>query len=275
MRFLVLFLASCAAYAQPGAPLQFEVASLKPSPPADGGGYIVGCHGGAGTDDPAMLVCENMGLFGLITMAYRIEPYQLSAPDWTINTRFELRAAIPAGTTKDQQEAMLRALLEERFKLVAHRETREMSRYDLVVAKGGPKFKETVPPPAKRDEKAGWFPPKVGADGYPVLARGRASMAIMYDRARLYDPEMTMERLAVQLSGQMHGPVTDATGLKGKYEISLYWSAVNGTRADVNADPGPPLEVAVREQLGLRLESKKGPFEIVVVDSAEKAPSGN
>ena len=85
---------------------------------------------------------------------------------------------------------------------------------------------------------------------------------------------MTMAMLAAQLSGQLRAPVADATGLTGKYEISLYWSAAPLRTVD-STPGGPDLKQALQEQLGLRVESKKGPVEFVVVDHAEKTPTEN
>jgi uncharacterized protein (TIGR03435 family) len=92
-----------------------------------------------------------------------------------------------------------------------------------------------------------------------------------------------MEMLAGQLSGQLQGPVTDTTGLTGKYDISLYWTAGNGIRTSppgaeptaLASDPGPTLTQALQDQLGLRVESRKGPVDFVVVDHAEKVPTEN
>jgi uncharacterized protein (TIGR03435 family) len=271
---LPLVFACWASNAQAPARLEFEVASIKPSPPAY---QYVRCRGGAGQDDPGMWACENITLANYVTIAYSVELYQLSAPDWMSNARFNLQAKIPEGTTREQQSVMLQNLLADRFKLRVHRETREIQQFDLVVAKGGPKFKEAAPPDPKNAASAATpaGPIKLGPDGYPALPRGRATMAVIGDRVRIYNPEMTMERLVIQLAAQLHIPVTDATGLKGKYEITLSWSGDNGTRLDANSDPGPTLEAAVREQLGLRLEPKKGPVDFIVVDSCEKTPSEN
>jgi uncharacterized protein (TIGR03435 family) len=281
---LALLAGSGGAYAQQAAKLEFEVASVKLSPPSAGSGtrVVMGCRGGPGTNDPALFVCGNINLTSLVDMAYNVPYYAMSAPDWLITTYFEIRAVVPEGISKDQFATMLQNLLADRFKLVAHRETREIQRYELTVAKGGPKFKEAVPPPAKGDSKAAApsFPIPQDKDGYPIL-RGGMSMAVMGDKARASWHDVSMAMLANQLSNQLHGPMTDATGLTGKYDIDIYWSADTGLRADApGADPardpsGPTLQQAVQEQLGLRVESKKGPVDFLVVDHAEKVPTEN
>ena len=109
-------------------------------------------------------------------------------------------------------------------------------------------------------------------------------MAIMGDKARLHWSQMTMEMLAGQLSGQLRGPVADATNLTGKYDIDLYWGATSDLRAGppgtdpggLASDPiGPTLEQALQEQLGLKLEPKKGAVDFLVVDHVEKVPTEN
>jgi uncharacterized protein (TIGR03435 family) len=248
---------------------------------------VVGCRGGPGTNDPTLYTCQNISLSNLVTMAYGVAYYQLAAPDWATMARFDFRAKIPEGATKEQLALMMQSLLADRFQLAVHRESREIQRFELTVAKNGPKFKEAAPPPPANSRDAALTPGplKIDREGYPTIGP-RGGMAIMYDKARLYRPEMTMTMLADQLSGQFRGPVVDATGLTGKYEISLYWNAGDNLRTAAPApgggptpvDPvstGPDLKQALQDQLGLRVESKKGPVEFVVVDHAEKTPSEN
>ena len=262
---------------------QFEVASIKASPTSGDGRISVGCQGGPGTPDPGMYRCQNLSLGSLITMAYKVNYFQLAAPDWVNGLRFHLQAKVPEGATKDDLCAMVKSLLMERFKLAAHHEDRELDKYDLVVAKNGPKFQTGTEPPPLEPGAPGTMPPANGPkrdkEGYPILENKRFGMAIMYSKARLYDPAATMERLAGMLAGQMRKPVVDTTGLKGKYEINLFWDAGSALAAPDNrpdaGDPGPPLEQALVDQLGLRLVAKKGPVDFVVVDHVEKAPSEN
>jgi uncharacterized protein (TIGR03435 family) len=232
----------------------------------------VGCRGGPGTDDPTLLVCQNLDLANSVAIAYRLNHYQLSAPDWMQDSRYDVRAKVPEGATKDQVDLMWQNMLADRFKLVIHRETREFQTYDLVVAKGGPKFKEadrsnTNDIPATRGALT------FDKNGYPEFGPGHAGMGISHGLARLYNPRMTMARLAGQVSGQLGHPVNDATGLTGAYEIGLYWASEH--LAATSPDAGPRLIDALREQLGLRLESKKAPVEFVIVDHAERVHTDN
>jgi len=266
------------------------VASIKPSPPPEGGGFTVRCSGGPGSKDPTLFTCENMSLSNLVTRAYELNHYQLSAPDWLAQQRFEISARVPEGVTREEFNGMLQDLLAKRFKLAVHHESKEMPRYELVVAKGGRKLKAAVEPPEPKPNGAAAAPAApaarreplhLGKDGYPVLTGGRGGMAIMNGRARMYNPAETMAALASMLGAQLGAPVADATGLSGKYEVDLYWDfdsmrpAAGGREGDAATEPGPSLVQAVQQQLGLRLEAKKGPLDILVVDHAEKTPTEN
>ena len=292
----VLLSGLCALPAQTEYKAEFDVVSIKPSPPPTGRAFRVGCDGGPGSKDPGLYNCVNMSLSNLVTMAYKISYYQLSAPDWA-GTMFEIHARVPEGATKDDLPRMIQHMLSDRFKLAVHHETRDLQKYDLVVAKNGPKFQEAAPLPPPKEEAAAAEPPKspkpssgpllkMAADGFPDLDKGRAGMGVMNGRARLQNPEMTMKLLASQLASQMASPVTDATGLTGKYDISLHWvtnmglfgprtAGPDGPPAPPDEEAGPTLMQALQDQLGLRLQPAKGPVDFIVVDHAEKTPSEN
>jgi uncharacterized protein (TIGR03435 family) len=237
----------------------------------------MGSHGGPGTADPGLYVCENCDLSGVVSHAYGIYPFQLSAPDWMRDQRFNISAKVPLGATKEQFKLMLQNMLAERFKLAVHFEKKEMQRSELVVAKGGPKLKESaIAPPPKEDgaepkpaEK--FVEPKefMAKDGYPAVADEGQAMG--YGRARVVYLRRTMDYLVTYLAAQLYHPVVDATGLTGKYDIALFWDMTGSS----DPDAGPTLEAALQSQLGLKLESKKGPVDIVVVDHAEKVPTEN
>jgi uncharacterized protein (TIGR03435 family) len=272
----------------------FEVASIRPSAPYDPKvGRMVRSNGGPGTKDPTTFTCENCRLQSLIAMAFDIPEYRLSAGDRMGMDSFIVSAKIPAGATKEQFQRMMQNMLAERFKLVVHHEQKEMQTYDLVVAKGGLKLRERgEEPPAKEDaaepdpkRPASTEGPKLGKDGFPTLPEGFTS-AMMKGRARMMYPRQTMEWFAGMIAGQLGRPVIDATGLTGKYDFALFWAYGDGPagRASTSdstplaaaTDPeGPTLFEAIQSQLGLKLESKKGPVDIVVVDHAEKVPTEN
>ena len=272
-------------HAQSGARPTFDAASVKPAPPPDGrGGRRVGMTGGPGTDTPGRINFENIGLGAVIGKAYDVKYYQISGPGWFDSERFNIIATVPPRTTKEQFRLMLQNLLADRFKLALHKETREMSIYSLTVARNGPKLKKAAPdPPPDANDAADAAPDgsagKLAADaeGYPALRPGM-TMAIMSTpigpRARLANKE-NMEWLAGMLSGQLGRPVVDGTGLTSKYDISLYWIPQRPDSIAADDPNGPDLITALQQQLGLRLEPKKGPIEVLIVDHAEKTPTAN
>jgi uncharacterized protein (TIGR03435 family) len=252
----------------------FEVVTIKPAPPPSAQGMRTGSGGGPGTNDPGHWKGDNLSLSDLVTNAYNLKRYQLSALPWMGDARFDIQAKVPAGATRDDLKLMLQGMLEERFKLEVHREKKEMSGFELAAAKNGPKLKEADPPqPPPESPPAPGGPPKIGPDGYPVLTGG-TTMAMMNGRARWQNSQCTAEAIATMLAGQTGRPVTDASGLKGKYNVSLFWASDSRTGAEAD-DPGPSIYTAIQEQLGLKLESKKVTVEMLVVDKAEKSPTEN
>ena len=268
-------LAGCQAHAQSDATVEFEVVSIKPSPPP-GGTIFVKCDGGPGSADPTLFHCQNLSLTNLISRAYQLNYDQVSGPDWLRWQMFDLMAKVPAGTDDDQFRAMLRNVLAERFKMTAHRDSKELTVFDLVVAKGGPKLKATensalAPASAYGDTEGAPAAPRLDKDGYPSLG-GRPGFTMMRGRARVFQPKWTLEALAGMLTGQLGRPVTNATGLTGLYEISLYWSSDSGS---ADNDGAPTLMRAIQEQLGLRLEPRKGVVDFLAIDHIEKVPTAN
>ena len=252
------------------APPAFEVASVKPSPLPPPGQYprpLV--RGGPGSSDPGMATFENFDLASLVTMAYDIPRYRLSAPDWLPTSKFEITAKIPPGTTRPQYRLMLQNLLAERFKLALHHETKEMPIYELVVAKNGPKLKESPEDPAAAD--AGLQPPSAGSSP-PKGYSGPVNLAI---------PKCSIEHFIAILAGHLGQPVADATGLTGTYEIRLHYNLGLQTAAPSEApgaeaaDPQPTILDAVQQQLGLKLIKKNAPVDILVIDHLEKLPTRN
>jgi uncharacterized protein (TIGR03435 family) len=241
-----------------------------------------------------------MNLPNLVTMAYGIAHYLLSGLTAADSERFEIVAKLPEGATKEQVKLMWQNLLTERFRLAVHRENKEISGYELVVAKGGLKVKESAPPPPATDDAAPPAPPRpdgppkfqLDKDGFPDLPAGRGpSMIMMNGKARWRASDETMEQLASMLGVQLSQPVKDATGMKGKYDFTLSWAneslaaarggAMAGPEGGAPAanlaepDNGPTLLQAIQSQLGVKLEPKKTQVEILVVDHVEKVPTEN
>jgi uncharacterized protein (TIGR03435 family) len=265
--------------------LAFEVASIKQAPPPTGQTVMSKARGGPGTDDPTSFDCENCNLTRLITMAYNLRSYELFAPDWLAGARFNVAARVRPGATKEEFRVMLQNFLAERFKLRCHREMRDTPGYELVVAKGGPKVKESVQDP--QDSSAPSTPQtsamrlELAKDGFPELAADYAGMVVIGGRVRMNQPKMSMETLCAQLAAQVTSPVADATGLKGTYYIRLYWRMESlrapqaGAISPAPTQDGPTIWDAIQEQLGLKLQPKKVPVNGLVVDSIDKTPAEN
>jgi uncharacterized protein (TIGR03435 family) len=304
--------------------LTFDAASVKPAalPTPDGRGRIMmqGPSGGPGTKDPGRIHYPYSSLRNLLMTAYDVKAFQIQGPQWLDTERFEVNATMPPDTTKEQFGVMLRNLLTERFKMTVHKESKELPMYSLVVAKNGPKLKESAPvAPAKEDADSPPPPtpplpaqPKIGPDGFPELplpAGGRAGLftMMMPGRARLIGQQQTMLDLTNRLTNQLSRPVSDATGLTAKYDFILTFSPegmngmlgpmpMGGVGMMAPAPPPPPpggggvsapgggmpeaetppdIFRALKEQLGLALEAKKGPVEMIVIDHIEKTATEN
>jgi uncharacterized protein (TIGR03435 family) len=296
---LVLAAGGCsAAYGQPpDAALVFEVASVKPAPPPDPRGLFVNVEGGPGTKEPERYTVENLDFAGLVMYAYDIRRDQISGPDWIRSERYNIMARVRPGATREQFRVMFQNLLAERFGLKAHWGSKEMPIYQMVIAKSGAKLKESEPePPANADLSAGpaaAAKPVKGPAGFPALPAGGEPLMMTTSSGKgttvaLRARRETAEQIATTLSHQLGRTVRDTTGLKGRYDYTLYWAVGSGSRAaaaippDPSAGPapveeplGPTLREAIEQQLGLKLEPARGPVEILVIDHVEQKPTEN
>jgi uncharacterized protein (TIGR03435 family) len=255
----VLFVCAAVSAQNP----EFEVASVRPATPGARG---TRCSGGPGTADPGLFTCENCNLSTLVMMAYEVRGFQLAAPAWMQAARFDVNARVPHDTDQRQFELMQQALLRRRFRIKVHFEKKTMSVYELTVAKDGPKGLKRAELQEQEKPVSLWIPP---ASGPPVRAR-----------AHVTRKSTPISDLARFLSDQLNTMVMDSTGLGGRYDYELSFVMDPGGRAagpsaGDDADFGSSLIDAVREQLGLKLEKTKGQADVLVVDSAEKMPSGN
>lgn len=250
MRAIFFGLLALAASAQ-----TFEVASVKLSTPAEKEIGLFTYPGGR-------LTATNYTLKMLVEEAYGFRSYQVSGgPRWVNEERYSLEAKPPAASpaakfmpagikTSPSPEmlVMLRNLLEERFQLKVHKETKEQPVWVLVAAKGGAKVTETKDPSAE----PWWAYRKGGID-----ARGRS-----------------IPWLAEALAKLLHRPVLDKTGLAKTYDWELRYDPAQidpgGDTVEAADASRPSLAVALQQQLGLKLETAKGPVEFLVIDQAAK-----
>lgn len=246
----------------------FDVASVKVSKAATGRVTITG---GPGTSDPGRIRYSNVMLRRVLLDAYAVKNYQLVGPDWLDTARFDIEAKVPEGATKEQVQAMLREVLATRFQMTVHRESKELPIYALLVARNGAKIKPNDAA-SPGEEQLAAMQKDEGKDGFPVLSLAAAGLVIetRNGRARLTAKEVPLAKLADLLSEQVGRPVFDKTGLAGNYSFVLYFTPDNAA-----AGEEPFLPLALQEQLGLKLEARKRPVELLMIDRAERVPTEN
>jgi len=283
-------------------PLTFEVATIKPST-GDAHGIMLQLLPGGGM--------RTMGttLKMLITQAYDVRDFQVSGgPSWINTDRFDVTAKPPGsgGDAKDPREmsdserktmqeqlrARLQALLADRFQLAIRHETKEQPVYALVVAKGGPKIKPAAeiavtmpnePAPNQGMARAGGLNEAAPKGAMPKGAMPKGMMRM--GMGELTGRGVELQMLITTLANPLGRPVLDHTGLTGRFDFDLKWTPDPGQSmgpagAPLGMEPppsdsnGPSLFTAIQEQLGLRLESTKGPVDTLVIDRVEK-PSEN
>ena len=297
-----LLLVASAAFGQtPAAPLAFDVASVKL-------GTIDQAKILAGQQHIGLKVEGNRvdigisSLSELIGMAYKVKYYQVQGPDWLGPTgqRFDILAKMPEGATKDQVPEMLQALLAERFKLTLHRTSKETQVYALVIGKSGLKMKETPPDVPAAPTADGSAPPadtnmKVSGTqekGMTVTntPAGTQKVTMVEGGMHVEASKMPISLLAESLSRYVDHPVVDMTQLKGNYQVALDISqedirnvmrsvgaampAGAAGATDTASEPGSSIVNSV-QQLGLKLEARKMPLDMIVIDHLEKLPTEN
>jgi len=281
---------------------EFEAASLKVQVTTDHGARMTG---GPGTLDPGRIAYSRITLAELVAKAYGLAGDQVFGPAWLTSETYSLNATLRPDTTPEQFQLMLQRLLSDRFNLRVHHEMRELSGYQLTVGKKGPNLKnlKLVPDapeaedPADDDTAGG--PPQPAKrfysnnrDGCPVFfTPGVHFGRTPGPRGCLGYQNISIAELCTNLGGLINfrngvygqtARVLDRTGLAGQYDFNLRmayiphgmqnWATMQLTNGP---DDFPPLEVALEEQLGLKLESIKEPLDAVIVDQADRMPSGN
>jgi len=233
----------------------FEVVSIKPNNSRSGSSSSSYRPGG-------VYIATNVSLKFMVTEAYGIQDFQLlGGPSWIDSDRFNVEAKPEAATlstdyTRDQLLALVQSMLEDRFQLKFHRETRELPIYALVIGKEPPKLTPSSPEKSQQCATPG------GCTGTSMhcCADGVMDLSAI---------GVSLSTFAETIGQVLRRPVTDKTGLGGVYDIKLQW-----LREDIIPNdaflPGPSIFTAVQEQLGLRLTSDKGPVEVMVIDGVQK-----
>jgi len=235
MRSLALILFPFAALCQPA----FDVASVKPSPPA--GTDLININ--LGTAVHGVVTLTNTTLSECIRYAYGLAGEdQVVGPDWIHDRslRVDIEAKAAPDTPNDQLRLMLQRLLNERFRMTVHRDQKPISHLELTVAKSGVKM--------------------------PVTKGDTAAFPRVYNRGRLSYSHITTQTLATLLSRQLREIVVDGTALSAFYDVNLEWEP---------EDQPASLFGAIQRQLGLKLEASKAPLDVITMDHAEKVPVEN
>jgi uncharacterized protein (TIGR03435 family) len=290
--------AAGALFGQAAPRLEFEVATVKPSPPING--FVrIGPRLGPGTADPSRVSYQYLSLKNLLATAYDVKNFQITGPGWLDSEQYDVVATVPPGATKEQVNVMLQNLLADRFQLTLHHETKDAVLYELTVGKNGSKLKPfvadsaapaTLPPP-------GGGPLPMGKDGIPVVPPGATLMMMSPKGRRVVARKQSIAGLINVLASELNSPILDKTGLTGAFDYSLEFMPEGGGALPGLPPPPPPppgvagpqapgttpadnieaptLLAAVQDQLGLKLEKKRGPLDILVIDHAEKVPTEN
>jgi len=224
----------------------FDVASVKPSQQLVGKDYnnriSIGDAGVRG---------RNVTLKRLIQEGYSVAPYQVSAgPRWLDSDEYELEAKSDRPATKEELRSMLRSLLTDRFRLVFHRETKEMRVYELVVDQNGPRIRPSTSAEA-------------GPGFHGTLQEFANLLSVQLTIPTIEDPTKPA------IARGAPAPVIDRTGLSGVYDIRAE------VRPEIGADMVTLWQRVLQEQLGLKLENRRSNVEVLVVDTAERTPIPN
>jgi uncharacterized protein (TIGR03435 family) len=228
-------------------PPTFDVASIKASPGGEGRGGPLPFNQIQAT--PGSLTMRKVTLKMAVAWAYHVFEYQVNGPDWTGSERYDIAAKATGPAGEHQLRQMLQTLLAERFKLEFHRQTKEMQAYLLEVGKNGPKFQESK------------------SEGDSDVAPDPKRMVIEVHR-------MPIAQLVEILAKIFQTPVIDLTGLTARYDVSINAAKYLPQSGD-RADPLSIIQTGLAEELGLKMEAKKYPVDLLIIDRAEKAPAEN
>jgi uncharacterized protein (TIGR03435 family) len=228
----------------------FEVATIKVN--RSGGNNGISGRGGQIRPSKGQIAMENVTLWKALGFAYGIgedKDYAITGPDWLKTERYDIVGKIPPDATFEQMRRMLQATLTERFKLALHRETKEMPIYALMVGRDGLKIKETEPVHGGFSIGRGHIEAKAGA----------------------------LSAFADRLSQMLDRPVIDQTATAGVFNFTLDWSPdlPMTNPEESSAAAGPSVFTAIQQQLGLKLEARRGPVDVLMIERGERVPVEN
>ena len=270
---------------QEAAVPKFEVASIRPS--GDAVEKVnVGVH-----IDGARVTINSFSLKDYVRVAYNVKDYQIIAPEWVASERFDVNARIPEGKGQEQVRDMIKALLQDRFGLKLHHESREFPVYALVIGKGPLKLVESPLDPESPDAPKAVNVAASGSRDGVTINMGRGAY-FAFANNKLEVKKLTAPLIAETLARFVDKPVVDLTGLTGTYDLTLNFSEDDYRamliRSAVNAGVSlPPQALHLMEsasgdslfstiqEAGLKLESRKAPLDVLVIDKIAKTPTEN
>jgi uncharacterized protein (TIGR03435 family) len=267
---------------------------------------VFGNRGGPGTSDLGRIHLCCVGMFSLVMRAYDVELDQILGPSWIMDNMgpnlYEVDATMPPDTTKARYQLMMQQLLQERFHLEFHRERRNFPGYELVIAEGGPKLRESMPDPDAAAAEASQL--KRNTEGMFILppgpqmftSLGWGVIVVQVQQKPIADLVKVMGRMINQSLGENPNDfaspkarVLDRTGLTATYDFTLRFSCelcqfavTNGALAGPPPPPAdspggqPSIFAAIQKQLGLKLNKVKDvPLDMIVVERVDKSPTAN
>jgi uncharacterized protein (TIGR03435 family) len=245
VRASIVFLISCSVYAQETARLpEFEVASIKLNKTGSTQSTETGLPSG-------QVSARNIPMMTLLTFAYDVrEDYIMGGPNWLRSDRFDIIAKAPPDTPRTNLPLMLQALLAQEFKLKIHREQKPMDVFVLTVGKGGPKIQSAAGSGAADCQRS------VTQEGFAEATCKNITMAELGKRLQSLAP------------GYVDREVVDQTGLQGKYDLKLDWVS----RITIDQQGGLTMFGALEKMTGLKLEERKIPMPVIMIDHVEKLP---
>ena len=266
--------------------LEFEVASIRRAPEQAPNQIAVGLR-----VDGSQVRYTYLALKDYIVIAYGMKPNQFVGPEWLASQRFDISAKMPEGATTEQVNKMLQTLLADRFQLKTHRESREFSVYAISVAKTGLRMKE-LPPDPEGNRRNGPVNISAGGTGNGAIVNLGNGSYFGIGPTGFEAKKVDLNTVADMLTRFVDRPVINMTELKGTYDFALDLTPEDRNAMLVRSAVAagvvlPPqalraldfgstdsLSVAF-QKVGLALESRKAPLEVLVVDSMQKTPTEN
>jgi uncharacterized protein (TIGR03435 family) len=275
MRTFELLLSAALFAARAGAqqpPASFEVASVKHAAPLTGGELSF-------RKDAQQASYRHLSMKVLLMQAWEVKIYQISGPKWLDEENYDIVAKLHQGAGQEVIPEVLQTLLQQRFGVQAHRETRVVPAYALVVDRGGAKLQPTKAVELPKDADGMTLPGAV----QEALRKGQITRGMLYSTGRIAFGGQPIGRVATDLSGILDRPVIDMTVIQGEFDFVLYVSpddvgsgpAALFLKGNIEADDTTVSVFTSLRKYGLKLEPRNLPIDYLVVDDAEKDPTEN